>query len=81
MKYTYLTLILLLININMNSQDNNESLPYAELPEASSTYTAGTVAARMVDGLGFRYYWASEGLRSEDLSYKPSAEARTTDET
>ena len=65
----------------MNSQDNNESLPYAELHEASSTYTAGTVAARMVDGLGYRYYWASEGLRSEDLSYKPSAEARTTDET
>lgn len=65
----------------MNSQENNDSLPYAELPEVSSTYTAGTVAARMVDGLGFRYYWASEGLRSEDLSFKPSAEARTTDET
>jgi len=65
----------------MNSQENNDSLPYAELPEASSSYTAGTVAARMVDGLGFRYYWASEGLRSEDLSFKPSTEARTTDET
>ena len=35
----------------------------------------------MVDGLGFRYYWATEGLRDEDLAYKPSEEARTTSET
>ena len=35
----------------------------------------------MVDGLGFRYYWATDGLREQDLSYKPSEEARTTSET
>lgn len=35
----------------------------------------------MIDGLGFRYYWATEGLRSEDLSYKPNDEARTSLET
>ena len=81
MKYRYLMLTFLLFNINMNAQENNNSLPYHELPEASTSYTGGTVAARMVDGLGFRYYWASEGLRSADLSYKPSAEARTTEET
>jgi len=81
MKFTVLILIFFLINVNMNSQNMNDSLPYHEIPEASSSYNAGTVAARMVDGLGFRYYWASEGLRPEDLSYKPSAEARTTEET
>ncbi len=59
----------------------DKSLPYYELPEYSKTYTAGTVAARMVDGLGFRYYWATEGLREEDLAYKPSKEGRTTGET
>jgi len=63
----------------MTAQD--KSLPYYELPEYSETYTAGTVAARMIDGLGFRYYWASQGLRDEDLSYKPSEDARTTAET
>ncbi|TAK34823.1 MAG: hypothetical protein EPO28_15520, partial [Saprospiraceae bacterium] len=42
---------------------------------------AETVAARMIDGLGFRYYWATEGLRPEDLAFKPSAEARTSEET
>ncbi|MEZ4850056.1 MAG: hypothetical protein R3B93_15850 [Bacteroidia bacterium] len=35
----------------------------------------------MIDGLGFRYYWATEGLRQEDLNYAPSEGARTTLET
>lgn len=66
----------------INAQDKMEDkLPYYELPEYSETYTAGTVAARMVDGLGFRYYWATEGLRDEDLNFKPSEDARTTAET
>jgi hypothetical protein len=57
------------------------ALPYHEIPPYPETYNACTVAARMVDGLGFRYYWATEGLRSEDLAYKPSPEGRTADET
>lgn len=69
------------MNLHMNSQRNNDSLPYYEIPEAPSVYTAGTAVARMIDGLGFRYYWASEGLRSEDLSFKPSVDARTAEET
>lgn len=59
----------------------NEKLPYYEIPEASDNYTAGTVVARMIDGLGFRYYWATEGLRDEDLAFKPSEDSRTTGQT
>lgn len=62
-------------------KDMPDPLPYAEIPAAPETYTAETVVARMVDGLGFRYYWATEGLRQEDLDYKPSEEARTCNET
>ncbi len=58
-----------------------ESLPYAEIPDYGEKYTAGTVAARVVDGLGFRYYWATEGLRPIDLMFRPSADARTSEET
>ena len=54
---------------------------YYKIPDTPSTYTATTVAARLVDGLGFRYFWATEGLTEKDLGYKPSAEARTTLET
>ena len=56
-------------------------LPYRQIPDYPSKYTAATVTARMVDGLGFRYYWATEGLRAEDLSYHPNNDARTTQET
>lgn len=58
-----------------------DKLPYYEIPEAPDTFTAGTVAARMIDGLGFRYYWATEGLREEDLAFKPNDDARTTFQT
>ncbi|MCH7525240.1 MAG: hypothetical protein IIC74_09625 [Bacteroidetes bacterium] len=69
------------INIIDAQEKMEEKLPYYEIPEYPETYTAGTVAARMIDGLGFRYYWATEGLRDEDLAYKPSEDARTTAET
>ena len=56
-------------------------LPYYEIPEPAKEFTAGTVASRMVDGLGFRYYWATEGLTKENLKFKPSKEARSMLET
>jgi len=60
---------------------DKEILPYYEIPEHADSYTAGSVASRMLDGLGFRYYWATEGLRVEDLAYKPSESGRTSAET
>lgn len=73
---------LFLIAMNAVAQNNNQmELPYYEVPEYYESYTAGTVTARMIDGLGFRFRWASEDLRTEDLSYKPSEEARTLEET
>ena len=63
-----------------NSASSSE-LPYYQIPDYPEEYSANTVAARMIDGLGFRYYWATEGLRPEDLAFKPNEEARTTEET
>jgi len=74
-----LTFILIFITVfTMTSQ---EKLPYYEIPEAPKKFTSGTTASRMLDGLGFRYYWATEGLTENDLSFKPTEEARTTEET
>jgi len=56
-------------------------LPYREIPAYPKQYTASSVAVRMVDALGFRYYWATEGLRAEDISFSPNADARTAQET
>ena len=81
MKYVII-LFLFFIYISMNSQENTEDkLPYYNIPKHPETYNAGSVAARMVDGLGFRYYWATEGLLDQDLAYKPSETARTASQT
>ncbi|PWH83032.1 hypothetical protein DIS18_00300 [Algibacter marinivivus] len=79
MKKSILLLALILTALAMAQSE--EKLPYYQIPDYSETYTQGTVAARMVDGLGFRYYWATEGLRPEDLNYKPSESGRTSSET
>ena len=83
MKIRFVMLTISILSFVMiRAQDKSqEQLPYYEIPEHSEKYTAGTVAARVVDGLGFRYYWATEGLRDEDLNFKPSEDARTTKET
>lgn len=77
MKRTLLALSLLLSSAAIAQTD----LPYREIPEYPSSYTAGTVAARVLDGLGFRYYWATEGLRKEDLEFQPNKDGRTSLET
>ena len=74
-----ITLLIYFISINVSGQD--KSLPYYEVPEAPKDFSGGAMVARMVDGLGFRFYWATEGLRSSDLSYKPNADARTCEQT
>jgi hypothetical protein len=74
------TTFLFLFVISQSLAQQNE-LPYRQIPTYPARYTAATVSARMIDGLGFRYYWATEGLQENDLSYSPNGEARTTLET
>ena len=54
---------------------------YDEIPAAPADFTAPNVAARTVDGLGFRYFWATEGLTEKNLLYRPNEDARTLGET
>lgn len=62
-------------------QAQDMELPYYQIPDYPEDYSPGSVAARMIDGLGFRYYWATEGLTQKDLDYKPSEDGRTCMET
>ena len=65
----------------LEAQTDSAELPYASIGDYPASYSQFTVMARMIDGLGYRYYWATESLRPEDLAYKPSADGRTTTET
>ena len=53
-----------------------EELPYSQIPDYPEDYSPGNVIARMIDGLGYRYYWATEGLTEKDLNFSPSSDAR-----
>jgi hypothetical protein len=84
MKQSLIILFTILITspiMAQNTENQSSELPYYQIPAYPEEYSAATVAARMIDGLGFRYYWATEGLRDEDLKFRPNDEARTTDET
>ena len=70
---------ILLFTTNLQSQ--TMQLPYSQIPDYPESYSSGNIVSRMVDGLGFRYYWATEGLTEKDLNFQPTAESRTALET
>lgn len=70
-----------ILHFGMAQQPSTTELPYREIPPAAENYGPGNILSRMIDGLGYRYYWATEGLRENDLLFSPSKEARTTRET
>lgn len=76
----FLSLVFLTITMSLSAQTDPEDF-YYQIPEAPPSYNAATVAVRLLDGLGFRYYWASADLKDGDLAYKPSEEGRTVDAT
>lgn len=46
-------------------------LPYLRIPEHSAEMSATSVLIRLLDGIGFRYRWATEGLNEEDILFRP----------
>jgi len=78
----YLSPICILLSLTLQSQKTiNDSLPYATIPEAHENFTPGTVLSRVIDGLGFRYYWASEGLLAANSECAPGNEGRSIKQT
>ncbi|MFD2586617.1 DinB family protein [Croceitalea marina] len=75
-----LFLIVVLVSVyHLEAQDMK--VPYEQIPEAPSDYTTGNVIGRMIDGLGYRFHWATKDLTKADLDYKASKEGRTILET
>jgi hypothetical protein len=48
-------------------------LPYYTIPEAPKEMNASKVLVRLFDGIGFRYRWATEDLKEEDMDFQPCA--------
>jgi len=81
MKYILLFTILAFTNIICAQEEKTMEDPYHEIPEYPADYGAGNVLSRMIDGLGYRFYWATKDLTENDLAYKPSEDGKSTLET
>jgi len=53
---------------------------YYRIPAYPDHLSSTTVLARMLDGLGFRFYWATEGLRAEDYTFRPAKGTMSVEE-
>lgn len=73
-----ITLILILTMTSMYSQ---EKLPFYQIPEVPNEISSTNIMARMVQGLGFRFHWATDDLTEKDLKYRPSKDAISNFET
>jgi hypothetical protein len=54
-----------------------EQLPYSSVEEYPSEVTAPAILVRMLDGLGFRFRYATEDLTAHDYHWRAGNESRT----
>ncbi|MFC2171495.1 hypothetical protein ACFLU6_02555 [Acidobacteriota bacterium] len=55
-------------------------MPYERIPEYPETVGAAAVMARMIDGLAFRFRWATEGLGDDRIDIRPSPDSNSIKE-
>ena len=53
---------------------------FRSLNEPSQSANASSIALRMLDGLAFRYYWATEELREIDYNFRPTEDQMSAQE-
>ena len=46
-------------------------LPYYKIPDPPAEMNAANLMVRMMDSIGFRYRWATEELKDEDMGFQP----------
>jgi len=58
-------------SIDSDKMNKTMEAPYSSIGDYPESYSAASVMQRAIDGLGYRYHWASEGLTATDLAYEP----------
>lgn len=71
-------ILLGLYHLNIMSQTNEY---FKDISKYPTEINNGNIISRMINGLGYRYYWATEKLNENDLIYRPSKDAYSTKET
>ena len=53
---------------------------FKNITSVPKSFSATQVLIRLIDGSGFRFYWATEGLVLSDYAYKPSEDLMSIEE-
>ena len=51
--------------------DRNKELPFEDISKTPTELTATNTLLRVVEGLGFRYRWATENLSEDNIKFRP----------
>ena len=51
--------------------ENHQELPFEDISKTPTELTATNTILRMVEGLAFRYRWATENLSEENIKFRP----------
>ena len=51
--------------------ERNQELPFEDISKTPIELTATNTLLRLVEGLAFRYRWATENLSEEDIKFRP----------
>lgn len=71
-------IFLFTLSINAQTDKKEIDLPFSEIGEYPADFSQANIISRMIEGLGYRYYWATKSLTENDLNYKSSEGARST---
>ena len=64
--------------VSFTQTSYGDDLPFSEIGDYPNEFSQSNIVSRMIEGLGYRYYWATKSLNDNDLNYKPSDDSRTT---
>ncbi|MDB9990230.1 hypothetical protein OAD79_02155 [Flavobacteriales bacterium] len=60
--------------------DRNQELPFEDISKTPTELTATNTLLRVVEGLAFRYRWATENLREENIKFRPHSTSMSIEE-
>jgi hypothetical protein len=81
LKLILIFLIIASFNVTIINAQNQSLTYFKDISNHPETISEEAILAKLVDALGFRFYWSTEDLREEDLRYKPTEDSRSTEET
>ena len=73
--------IILILFLTMYAMNSHEKLPFYVITDIPNEINSTNLMVRMIEGLGFRYHWATENITEKDLKYRPSKDAMSNYET